>query len=135
MPVSGDVKEITFNNEDEGSGVFYPKAQEEGTYDYGGVRTADSEDMTDGGGRDIQQKQAKKWVWEGTITWDMLGQDELQILYNLAASGKPTEFTMEHRNGDIRQGRGTVVGEPQGNSQNGTISVKFSGGGKLEKVS
>jgi hypothetical protein len=132
--VGGDIQEITYNHPDVGSGVLYPKSQEEATVDYGGLRTADDDAAIDGGGRAVQQLQRTRWSVSVPITHDMLSKDELQALTAMAESGKDAEWTFQHTNGDLRRGKGKPVGDLQSNFGSAQIDLKISGGGRLERI-
>ena len=55
MAVGGDITEITYNHPTIGSGVFYPKAAEDNTFDTGGLRSDDDANMIDGAGNMIDK--------------------------------------------------------------------------------
>ncbi len=132
--VAGDIQEITFNHPTLGSGVLYPKSQEEGTYDPGGLRTSDDDAAIDGGGRAVDALQRTRWSFQVPITHDMNGKRELNLLAKLAASPEPAVWTTQHANGDIRKGTGKPVGDIQSNVGSAQIDLKVSGGGKLETI-
>jgi len=133
--VSGDILEIGYNHPTIGTGVFLPKSAEDGTYDPGGFRTNDDANAVDGGGRAIQQMNRTRWSLETTISWDMNIVNELDVLRALASSPVDATFTITHINGAVHSALGKPVGDIQGNSNAGTISVKFSGGGLMKKIS
>jgi hypothetical protein len=53
MATGGDIIEITFNHPSIGSGTLFPKAGEDSTYNTGGFRSADDDNMIDGAGNMI----------------------------------------------------------------------------------
>lgn len=131
---AGDIEEITYSHPTVGNGTLYPKSQEEFTFDYGGIRTSDSDDNVDGGGRSINVMQNKRWFIEGPIIWDRSQKKELDKLVQLASDPEEAEWTIQHIDGSVYKGKGKPVGDLQGNAGNGQIPLKVSGGGKMEPV-
>lgn len=132
--IGGDVLEITFNHPTLGDGTFYLKSGEDVSYDLGGFRSEDEMGAVAGNGEMIDKLNRKRWMIEAPVAWDMNGNDELQILSNLAADPEPATFTISHINGDVRKGKGKPVGDLPGEGQSSTIPVKLSGGGTLKKI-
>ncbi len=66
MPTGGDIIEITYNHPNAaiGSGVIYPKASEDSSFDLGGFRGSDDNNMVDGGGRNMRQLNRMRWSFE-----------------------------------------------------------------------
>jgi hypothetical protein len=133
--VGGDIIQLAFTHPTLSGATFYPKANEESTYDLGGIRTDDDESGVDGGGTMIQKKTRRLWMWEGTIAGDMNTRQELEALTALA--GNPVEATWKiaHINNAVYQGTGTVVGDVQENGLNATIKLKIAGSQQLVKIS
>jgi len=132
--VSGDLLEITYNHPDIGNGVWYPKSNEDFTFDTGGFRTNDDANQIDGGGRAINQLNRVKWFGEGTVTWDMNSTDELSQASALAAHPVDADWTFTHINGTVWKAKGRPVGDIQGNTNVGTMAIKVSGGGEMKKI-
>ncbi|MGB0881424.1 MAG: hypothetical protein ACPGSO_00615 [Vicingaceae bacterium] len=132
--IAGDITEITYNHPTLGTGVFYPKANEDNTFDPGGFRAEDDVNMIDGGGRVIQKKNRVRWSVENLVSWDMNGTDELNVARKLTESNVDAEWTFSHISGAIYKGLGVPVGELQGNGNAATFTLKISGGGVLEKI-
>lgn len=134
MAVGGDIVEISYNHPTLGSGIFFGKANEDSTFDTGGIRTDDSADGIDGGGNAIYKKTRTRWGFECTISWDDNVKQEIQKLSNLAGSAVEAVFTVSWINGSVYKGSGTMVGDIKGSGMNATIPVKFAGGGILAKI-
>lgn len=134
MPAGGDITEIRYNHPSLGSGVWFPKAGEDSTFDLGGIRGNDDANSIDGGGRSIRQLNRVRWSCEATISWDMNNSGELDQAKKLAANSVEAEWTISHINGSVWKGIGAPVGDIQGNGNAATFSIKISGGGELKKI-
>lgn len=134
MSTGGDIIEITWNNEIEGSGTFYCKSGEDSTFEPGGYRTEDDDTGVDGGGNPIYKMINKRWSFEAPIAWDMQVANELDVLAKLHASVVETDFTIASINGTIWGGKGKPVGDLPGNGGSSTIPLKLQGGKKLKKI-
>ena len=134
--VGGDIIEVTFNSPDGnvGSGVFFAKAAEDSTFNLGGFRNSDDDNMIDGSGKAIYQKNRSRWSFEFITSWDMNTAEEMEKLVALSNSNLEATFTIAHTNGTIYQGTGTVVGDLKGNGNTAQIPVKLSGGGILQQI-
>jgi hypothetical protein len=135
MATGGDIIEITYNNDDVGSGIIFAKAQEDSTFDLGGFISADDAAMVDGGGNMIDQINQKRWKFGVTVSWDMNDKNELEKIQELATSQKQTDFTISSINGTVWGGKGKPVGDYEGNGNAATFPLLLSGGGKLKKIS
>lgn len=133
MPTGGDIIEVTWNHPTLGSGVFFPKAAEDSTYDPGGLRSTDDANMIDGGGRMIDQLNRARWSFEVPVAWDMQDQDTLKTLADLAASPVTGDWTFTNVNGVVYSGNGKPVGDIQGNGNTSQVPLKIAGGGLLRK--
>lgn len=131
----GDVIEATYNHPTLGAGTFFIKAGEDTTFDPGGFRTEDDMNAIAGNGHMIKKINRMRWMFEGTIAWDMITANEIVDLQNLAADPVDAQWTFSHINNTIWAGEGTVVAEIQGSGQDATIPIKFSGGNELTKIS
>ncbi len=134
MAVGGDITEITFNHPTIGSGVFYPKAAEDNTFNVGGFRSADDQNMIDGAGNMIDKMNRERWSFEGSISWDMNVAAEIEKLVALASSPVQADWTFTHINGIIYAGKGKPVGDIKGNGNNANIPIKISGGSILKQI-
>jgi hypothetical protein len=135
MAVGGDILEIAYKHPTIESGVWYPVASEDSTFDLGGVRTTDDDNGVDGGGRIIKEMMNKRWSFEGTISWDANLSNELDKATLLAADPVDTEFTVTSINGTVWSGTGTVVGDVKGSGKTARMSLKLAGAGKMKKIS
>lgn len=129
--IGGDIVEVTFNHPTLGTGIILPKAGEDSTYDLGGIRVDDDDQGVDGGGNMIKKMNRKRWSFEVTCAWDMNVDQTIESLNALAASSVDANWTFENINGIVYNGKGTIVGDIQGNGNAATFTLKVSGGGKL----
>ena len=134
MVVGGDIVEITFNHPTIGSGIIFPKANEDSTFDTGGFRSNDDADMVDGSGEMIDQINRKRWSFESTIAWDMNTREDLDKLSQLAADPVDADYTITHINGTVWGAKGKPVGDLAGNGNAATFPLKLAGGGKMKKI-
>jgi len=133
MPTGGDITEITYNHPTVGSGVLYPKAGEDNTFDLGGYNSTDDQQMVDGGGRMIDQMNRKRWKVGVLISNDMNSKTELEKIEAMNASPLPADWTFSHINGTVYVGTGKPVGDKELNVNQSTFALTLSGGGKLKK--
>lgn len=134
MPNGGDLLEIKYSNDDVGEGSWFPKSNEDSTFDLGGDRFQDDANMVDGGGRPIRIKNRVRWSLEATVSWDANVTDELTQARLLCSSNAPTVWTISHINGTVWKGTGDFVGDIQGNGNAATMSIKLAGGSVMEKI-
>tara|TARA_R110000803_G_scaffold37401_2_gene80604 strand:- start:274 stop:675 length:402 start_codon:yes stop_codon:yes gene_type:complete len=127
---SGDILEISYSNDDVGSGTLYVKSGETSTFDLGGFR---NEVAVDGAGQGIVKKNRKPWMFEVAVSWDMNTREDMEKLDQVAEALSDTTWDITHINGAIYSGVGTVDGDLQGDGGEGTISLSVKGGGKLAK--
>lgn len=133
--VAGDILEITYNHPTLGTGRFLAKAGEDSTLDKGGIRSADDANMIDGAGNSIQQKNRSRWSVEAVVAWDNTSDpDAADRLNSLAESPVEADWTFGHISGIAYGGKGLPVGDISANANAGTISMKISGGGRLERI-
>lgn len=133
MAVGGDLLEITFNHPTIGTGILYPKSNEDSTFDLGGFRSNDDANMIDGSGNMIDQLNRVRWSIEATCAWDMNTREDVEKINLLAADPVLAEWTISHVNGSIYSGTGKPVGDLTGNGNAATFTLKVSGGGTLKK--
>ena len=132
--VGGDILEITYNHPTLGSGTLFPKSNEDSTFNTGGFRSADDENMIDGGGNMIDRINRVRWSLETVISWDQNDKNELDKLKALAGSPVPAEWTVSMINGTVWGGSGKPVGDIGGNGNAATIDLKLAGGGEMKKI-
>ncbi len=132
--IGGDIVEITYNHPTLGSGTFSPKSGEDSTYDLGGFRTSDDSAMLSSDGQNIKQINRRRWMFQVLCTWDMNDQTDLENAVSLAGDPIDADWTFTNINGTTYAGKGSVVGEPQGNGNNSTFPLNVSGGGDLVKI-
>lgn len=135
MPaVGGDIIEITYNHPTIGTGIWFPKSAEDSTFDPGGLRGADDANMVDGSGKTIRQINRVRWSFEGTVSWDANVANELDQAQALAGDPVEADWTITSVNGTVWKGKGSPVGDIQGNGNAATMAIKLSGGGQLKKI-
>jgi hypothetical protein len=135
MFTGGDILEISYKHPTIGSGTLFPKSSEDGTFDPGGMRSNDDANMITGDGQNIRQINRVRWSFESVVGWDMAVQDEVNQMALLSASPVEADWTVTHINGTIYGGKGSPVGDIQGNTNSAQMSIKISGGGKMSKIS
>lgn len=131
----GDILEITYNHPTLGSGIWFPKAAEDSTFDPGGFRGADDANMVDGSGKAIRQLNRVRWSFEGTVSWDGNVANELNQAKALAGDPVEADWTVTSINGTVWKGKGAPVGDIQGNGNTATMAIKIGGGADLKKIS
>lgn len=134
MAVGGDILEVTYNHETLGSGTFFPKAEEDSTYDLGGFTSNDDAGGIDGGGNMIDKMTRKRPFFEVVLSWDMNTKQELEKLAALQASPIPADWDITHVNGSVYRMKGKPVGDVQGNPTEATTNLKVAGGGQMKKI-
>lgn len=134
MSASGDILEVTYNHPTLGSGTYFPKAAEDSSFDPGGFRSGDDANAITGSGSMIDTINRSRWSFEVPIEWDSSTDDELVSLRQLAADPVLADWTVRRINGSVYRGTGKPVGDIVGNGNAGTIPLKVSGGGIMEKV-
>lgn len=127
MAVGGDINEVTYNHPTLGSGSFFPKSGEDGTYDTGGLRTTDDANMIDGGGNPIWQKNRKLGFFECLCSNDMNTNEDLERAAALAADPIPAEWTFQVVNDAVYKCTGMPVGDIQGNINQATFTLRVAG--------
>jgi hypothetical protein len=132
--IGGDVIEVVCKHPELGDFRFFPKANEAFTLDPGGFRSNDDASAITGSGEMIDQINRVRWSLEGPIAVDLVGTNEMEGLPALAAHPLPGVWTMTHISGRISKGTGKPVGDLQQDTNAATMTLKVSGGGKLEKI-
>lgn len=132
--IFGDTDEIVCQHT-LGEFRFAPKANESFTIDFGGVRVNDDANQVTANGQNMKQMNRAKWSFEGPVAVDIISTPN--TLDNLSAlAGHPDDgtWTFSLLAGVVFRGKGCPVGDIQGDSNAGTVTLKASGGGKLEKL-
>ena len=134
MATGGDILEITYNHPTVGSGRFFAKAKEDGTFKTGQPSSTDDDAGLDGGGNMIDTIQNSRWKFSVMVSWDMNDTNELEKVGLLAASPVQSDFTISSINGIVWGATGKPVGDYEGSS-NATFTLVLAGGGQLKKIS
>lgn len=134
--VFGDVQEIVINHPElpGGSCRLYPKANESFNFDKGGIRVNDDSNQLTSNGQIMRQLNRARWEVDGPIACDTISDSELTNLNILSASPILGTIQFAFISGAIYKGVGSPVGEIKFDSNAGTIPIKFSGNGELEKI-
>jgi hypothetical protein len=132
--IGGDILEVAYNHPTLGSGILFPKAGEDSTFDNGGFRNSDDANMIDGGGAAIYQMNRVRWSFECTVANDNNTREDLEKVVALAESTEETTWTVSHISGAVYKGKGKPVGDLQGNGNAATFTLKVSGSGKMAKI-
>lgn len=133
MAVGGDIVEITYNHPELGSGSFLPKANEDNTYDLGGIKTNDDANMVDGAGNPIWQKNRKLGFFQVVLANDQNQREDLEKIAALSAHVVPADWTFSIINGVTYGGKGKPVGDITGNINQATTPLKVAGT-KFKKI-
>jgi hypothetical protein len=129
--IGGDVKQISIDHPELGSRLLTPQSGEDFTIIKGGYQNADTETNVSATGKRIYQKNWIPWSVSGKIVLESGDHDYLQ---DMATNPKEAVIGFLYMNGQIRVGKGSVVGGIDGETQTHTMTVKFSGSGKLELI-
>lgn len=125
MAVGGDITEVTDNHPTLGSFVYFPKTNEDNTYDTGGVRTNDDANMIDGGENPIWQLNGKMGFLQVNLVNDM-NNKVVERLAQLAASTEPSVWTFSTKSGKSYRGTGKPVGDLAPNINTSIVAVKIA---------
>lgn len=132
--VGGDILTVKLAHPTLGSVTFFAKANEDGAFDLGGLRTNDDTSMIDGAGNVIKQMNRVRWKVEMTVAWDMNVREDITKLVAFAGNPIDSDCIISHSNGSVWKGYGSPVGDISGNTNNATFPVVLSGGGQLVKI-
>lgn len=131
--VFGDCVEITCNHLGN-TYRFYPKANESFNIDTGGVRGNDDMNQITSNGQMMSQLNRARWAVDGPIAVDQMSHSELSALNILAGSPSLGLWQFSFISGAIYRGTGRPVGDVATDSNAGTLTLKVSGGGILQKI-
>jgi hypothetical protein len=132
--VGGDILEASFSHPTIGQGTIFPKAGEDSTFDLGGLRSEDTEDMVDGSGQMIDKMNRKRWGLEIIVAWDDNVRQDLEKVVRLAADPVPATWTISKISGAVYKGTGKPVGDLKGNGNTAQFPLKIAGGSNLKKI-
>jgi len=131
--VFGDVQEIVVNHLGN-TYRFYPKANETFNFDKGGIRANDDTSQVTSNGQIMRQLNRVRWTIDGPIACDTISDAELTALNIMSASPSLGSWQFSLISGAIYRGVGSPVGDIQFDSNAGTVTLKVSGNGILEKI-
>lgn len=132
--IGGDITEITFNHPTIGTGILFPKSDEDSELDLGGYRSGDEEKGIDGGGNMIDTMTLSRWSFSSVVAGDTQTREDLEKLSRLTADPVPAVWTITHISGSIYQGTGKPVGDVKQALKGATIQLKVAGGGAAKKI-
>lgn len=113
---------------------FYPKANETGNFDKGGLRTNDDANQITSNGQMMRQINRARWMVEAPIAVDTISDTEQAALNVMAGSPSMGTWQFSLISGGIFKGVGCPVGDLSMDSNAGTLQLKISGNGELEKI-
>lgn len=113
---------------------FYPKANESFNIDKGGVRGNDDMNQITSNGQMMSQLNRARWAVDGPIAVDQISDAELTALNLMAGSPSLGLWQFSMISGAIYRGTGRPVGDIATDSNAGTLTLKVSGGGALQKI-
>lgn len=132
MAIGSDVREITYNHPDLGTGRIFAKAGEDATINPGGVRRADEASGVDGAGNTIASLTTVRWGVEVVCAYNDNKQMDTETLVAIAASTEEATWTITFLDGRVYVGKGSIVGDDLSFSgKEATFTLKLGGGGKL----
>lgn len=133
--IGGDIREITYTHPTVGSGSFFPKSDEDGTFKKGGFMAEDDDTGITGAGEAIYKINRNRWSMEVVIRSDMSarGQD-LERLQALSDSPQEANWTIEMANGTVYAAIGKPVGSIEHNTNDATLTFKVQGGGQARII-
>jgi hypothetical protein len=113
---------------------FYPKANESFNVDKGGIRGNDDMNQITSNGQMMSQLNRARWAVDGPIAVDQMSDAELSSLNLMAGSPSLGRWQFDMISGAIYVGTGRPVGDIATDSNAGTLTLKVSGGGFLQKI-
>ena len=131
--VAGDTIEITIQHPTLGSFQFLPKAGESGTLNPGGLMTEDDNKSITSSG--IIIKKMTRTAWEYEITCASNGGEAVLAAKKISGDVNDSVIKISMLSGVIFSGRGSIVGDVNENTQDGTFTLKVQGSGSLSKIS
>lgn len=133
--VAGDIASVKITNPNLGSKTVYPVSSSDGSLQMGGYKSVDDITKIDNGGRIIDVKNIKRSNIKVTCSWDMNDPngDELSFFTAVQSDTSANTFTVTHINGSVWTCTGAIVGDNEGDLQNGQIELTLQGN-SLSKV-
>jgi len=131
--LGGDITELVCQHT-LGEFRFATKSNEDFNIDEGGIRVNDDANQVTGNGQAIYQKNRVRWMLEGPIAIDFNAGTEQNALNRLAEHPDEGTWTITHISGTIWKGKGKPVGDLQPSTNTAQMTLKVSGGGKLERL-
>ena len=122
----GSISEISLNGRS-----FKATADGDGATNLGGMS---NELQMNGDGETARLKQTRTaWKFSGLdIAIDDENEDQ-EFIQDLQGNGKPFPIKVTYSDGTVRSGKGSVIGDIESSSMNGTASIELSGPGKFKK--
>ena len=131
--LGGDILEIVCQHT-LGEFRFAAKSNEDFNIDFGGIRTNDDANQITGDGQAIYQKNRVRWMLEGPVAVALKDGQTLNDLNKLSEHPDEGTWTISHISGVIFKGKGTIVGDLQASTNTAQMTLKVSGGGRLEII-
>lgn len=131
--LGGDILEIVCQHT-LGEFRFAAKSNEDFNIDFGGIRTNDDANQITGDGQAIYQKNRVRWMLEGPVAVALKDGQTLNDLNKLSEHPDEGTWTISHISGAIFKGKGTIVGDLQASTNTAQMTLKVSGGGRLEII-
>lgn len=133
--IFGDTDEIVCQHPTLGEFRFSPKSNESFTIDFGGVRVNDDANQVTAGGENMKQMNRAKWSFEGPVAVDIVSTPSTpEKVASLSKAPEDGTWTFSLLAGVVLRAKGCPVGDIQTDSNAGTLTLKLSGGGVLEKL-
>lgn len=127
MAVHGDIEEINVNHPTVGSFTLFPKANEDNTIDFGGLRNNDDANQITGNGELIFQKNRVRGFIECIVETDDNTRKDISKMVDVCNSPELGEFTYTFVNGAVFKITGQPVGDLQESINTGVFTLKVVG--------
>lgn len=125
MSVSGSIQDISINGRE-----FAVAADADANMKLGGF---ENEYQANGNGTARQVKTRTPWSLTGVAVSIDADQGDLEFLQEIADGNDNVPIAITYASGAVYQGEGSITGEVQESSQNGTATIELGGPGKLTK--
>lgn len=132
--LGGDITEVSCSHPNLGDFRFATKTEESYEVDFGGIRNEDDDAGVTGSGQTISKKTQKRWSFSGVFLVDLKNKIETRNIPALAESSEEATWTFTHISGAIWKGKGEIVGDLKVDTNTAQMTIKISGGGKLEEI-
>lgn len=124
--VGGDIEEFIVNHPTLGARSFKPKANEDNTFDRGGIRSDDDEAMITTDGELIVKLTRVRGFIEVVLANDQGTANDSDFLNQLSASPESFDLTISLINGSTFGAKGRIVGSIEENLNAATVSIKVA---------